>query len=69
MHIYISIYIYMRITVTKRSERRFLPSGLVSDCVLINSIVNIFFDLLRQEDKDYVPILYFCFPVAASHPS
>lgn len=37
--------------------------------MVVYNILNISFDLLRQEDKDYVPILYFCFPVAASHPS
>lgn len=37
--------------------------------MVVYNILNISFDLLRQEDKDYVPILYFCFPVAASRPS
>lgn len=37
--------------------------------MVLYNILNISFDLLRQEDKDYVPILYFCFPVAASRPS
>lgn len=66
------LYIYEFICVslwTKRSKRKFLSSGLVSDCVAVYNILNISFDLQRQEDKDYVPILYFCFPVAASHPS
>lgn len=39
--------------------------------MVVYNIFNISFDLLRQEDKDYVPIFKKknCFPVAAFHPS
>lgn len=69
-NIYIYIYEFICASLwTKRGKRKFLSSGLVSDCVVVYNILNISFDLLRQEDKDYVPILYFCFPVAACRPS
>lgn len=60
IYIYINEFICVSLW-TKRSKRKFLSLGLVSDCVVVYNILNISFDLLRQEDKDYVPILYFVF--------
>lgn len=72
IHIYTCVYNYtwisILITVNRKKQEEFLSLGLVSDCLLVYNIFHISFDLLRQEDKDYVLIFIFLFLLLPSSP-
>lgn len=61
IYIYLSMNLYAHHCEPREAKGNFYHRGWSLIVWSYTKFLNISFDLLHQEDKDYVPIFYFCF--------